>query len=508
MSTGRQVVVDDDVDHVINVMGRPEQFASSSEEQPAAAAAPTSQTRRAYRKLYRDPDDRVISGVCSGLAHYMGIDPVWVRLTFAVAFFIFGSGFLLYLVLIVIMPKADTTAEKLEMKGEQVNISNIRKTVEGESDRPRSGVASFFDALGQLIAGAFILLGKIIAVIFLLIAMAILASFIFALLAVLGVGGIAIPIFITNLFVEPWQQTVGMIGGFLVAGIPLIMLIYLAVKMLFKVKLESRVLNLTMLALWITGLILSIWMIASVGRDFGQRETLRAELPIQQPSTDTLYLDIDQSDADNEYRFSFDGNYDHYRNNNDWTVTTDQDSFSFDQVQLNVIRSSSKEFELVQIISAHGPTRRAALDNARNVDYSLRQTDSLLLFNEYYMIPKGTKFRNQKVQLLLKVPEGKSVYLSESMMDIIYDIENVTNTYDGDMIGKTWTMTNRGLECVGCALPHERWGGSDDVRIRINDHGVRVDGYDADRDTTIHIDGENVDININGDGVSIDAKKR
>jgi phage shock protein PspC (stress-responsive transcriptional regulator) len=505
MTPGKQVVVDSDVDQVIDTMGRPEQFAAVNEEPAPAFAAPSAETRRAYRKLYRDPDDRVISGVSSGLAHYMGIDPIWIRLAFAIAFFMFGSGLLLYIILAVIMPKAETTAEKLEMKGEQVNISNIRRTVEGESDRqPRSGAARFFDALGQLIAGAFRLLGKLIAVFFIIIGIIILASFIIALLALLGVGGISIPIFITDLFVEPWQQTMGMVGGFLVVGIPLIMLIFLAFKMLFKVKLESRILSYTALALWIMGIIFCLGVVITLAEEFSKKESHRVEIPIVQPMSDTLYLQLDQSATEDEYRFSFDGN----RNHDDWTVTSGEDSIRFDQVRLNVIRSSSNEFELVQIVSAHGPSRRVALDNARNVDYTVNQQDSLLRFSEYYVIPKGTKFRNQKVQLLLKVPEGKSVYLSEELEDIIYDIENVTNTYDGDMIGKTWTMTSRGLECVGCALPDERRRDNDDIRIRINDKGVKVEGIENGKDTTYSIDGDDVNINIGNDGVQIDAKKR
>ncbi len=107
------------------------------------------------------------------------------------------------------------------------------------------------------------------------------------------------------------------------------------------------------------------------------------------------------------------------------------------------------------------------------------------------------------------MPVGKSVYLSEDMDKIIYDIRNVTNTYDGDMVGKTWTMTSEGLECINCNIPGSRLKNrSKDVHIRINGNGVRVDGVDDSEDSSLNIDGKDVDIKINENGVQIDSKKK
>ena len=93
IGTSRQVVTEEDVDIVINTMGKPEQVAGEDDETNQQSSKRTgSQTsgERAYRRLYRDPDDKVIAGVCSGFSNYVGIDPLWIRLAFAVAFFVFG----------------------------------------------------------------------------------------------------------------------------------------------------------------------------------------------------------------------------------------------------------------------------------------------------------------------------------------------------------------------------------------------------------------------------------
>ena len=515
ISVGKQVIIESDVDQIIDLMGRPEQFAGMHEESSTSEAQYTTSDRKAYRRLYRDPDDRVIGGVCSGLGHYLGLDPVWLRVAFAVSFFVFGTGLLLYIILMIVMPKAITTAEKLEMKGEKVNISNIRKSVEEEISSIKSnysqpggpsGIARFFDALGQILTGIFRLIGKIIAVFFIIIGMMILVGFALVLLAILGVGGITVPFFITDLFMDPWQQSMALLGAFMVIGIPLMMLIFKAVKVLFKIKVESRFLNWSAFALWFVGVILSVTVISSIAKDFKIRETQRTEIPIMQPASDTLFLD---SFSNDEYRDEW-FYINNHRMNDPWGVVSEEDTIRIGDVNLDIIKSTTGKFELVQVASARGADRRQAVSNARSMIYQVEQSDSLIRFDETFQLPKGFKYRKQNLQLILKVPEGKSVYLGNGIDDVIYDIENVTNTYDGDMVGKTWTMTSRGLECIGCSLIDHgiNDGDTDDIRIRIGDNGVQVDGVDHKNDSDFVIDSKDVDININSEGVQIDAKAR
>lgn len=512
ISNGKQVIIESDVDQVIDIMGRPEQFAGMHEETESDYQVSNSE-RRSYRRLYRDPDDRVLGGVCSGLGHYLGIDPIWLRIAFAVAFFFFGSGLLLYIILVVVMPKALTTAEKLEMKGEKVNITNIRKSVEDEMSSFRgnysqqnapSGIARFFDALGQLITGFFRILGKIFAVFFIIAGMLVLVGFALVFLALIGVGGISVPFFITDLFMDPWQQTMALLGAFLVIGIPLIMIIFKAIKVLFKVKMESRIVNWSALALWIIGFLLSIVVISSVGSEFKVREAQRTEIPIIQPGTDTLILDVLVKD---KYRDEWFYINDHNNTHDSWRIASGEDTIRIGEVQLDIIKSSSGKFELVQVATARGLDRRQAVINARSMMYHIEQNDSLLKLDDAFLLPRGIKYRHQEIQLILKVPEGKSVFLSNGIENVIYDIENVTNTYDGEMVGKTWTMTTRGLECIGCKL--EDYGmrhRGEDIRIRINERGVDIHGIDADNDSSYKLDNKDIDININSEGVQIDTK--
>ena len=126
----RKIVSLKDVNEVIDTMGRPEQF----EEDSYADSGSYTNNKfdiRTGKRLYRDSDNTIVGGVCSGLSAYFGIeDPIWMRLVFAVAFFGFGFGLGAYLILWVVLPQAKTAGDKLAMRGEPANVSNIANFVQ------------------------------------------------------------------------------------------------------------------------------------------------------------------------------------------------------------------------------------------------------------------------------------------------------------------------------------------------------------------------------------------
>ncbi len=142
LGTARQVVTADDVNQAIGIMGRPEDFGATEEASANNASASSEQNNQSdhffRRRLYRDTDDKVIAGVCSGIGHRLGIDAVWMRLLFIISVFFAGSGIGVYIILAIVMPKAITPTQKLEMRGDPVNISSIRRETEspGSTKQP------------------------------------------------------------------------------------------------------------------------------------------------------------------------------------------------------------------------------------------------------------------------------------------------------------------------------------------------------------------------------------
>lgn len=135
-----------DVEEVIKILGTPEDISredpeSTDTEPETKEKQEKDQTRykrrhdyKVGKKLFRNPDDKVISGVCSGLSAYFGIpDPIWIRLFFVVLT-ISGMSILVYIVLLVLMPKAKTEADKKAMRGEPIDIDTIARSLDEEID--------------------------------------------------------------------------------------------------------------------------------------------------------------------------------------------------------------------------------------------------------------------------------------------------------------------------------------------------------------------------------------
>jgi phage shock protein PspC (stress-responsive transcriptional regulator) len=191
-STTKQVITSEDVNDLISKLGTPADFgmeenteAKSNQQQYQQQQFDNNKTKR----LYRDPDNKVIGGVCSGIAYYFGFDPLWLRIALFASLIFYGFGFIPYLIMLLVVPKAETTAEKLEMRGEPVNVDTISKMMQDEikgvgtrvgkvgaevnqNIRQHSGnfFSRFFDVLGDIIMGIFRILGKIITVFFIILA--------------------------------------------------------------------------------------------------------------------------------------------------------------------------------------------------------------------------------------------------------------------------------------------------------------------------------------------------
>lgn len=128
LNNKKQVIVMEDVEEVISIMGHPADFDEDSEEEHAS----TLYQSKGKKQLFRNIDDRMLGGVCSGLGAYFNIDATIVRIIFLLALFLAGGSILVYVVLWIVIPPARTVSEKLEMQGDPVTISNIEKAFKEE----------------------------------------------------------------------------------------------------------------------------------------------------------------------------------------------------------------------------------------------------------------------------------------------------------------------------------------------------------------------------------------
>jgi len=135
ITTYKQVINLDDVRQAISVMGTPEDISDND-----GKSAGEKFSSPGYHRMYRDTDNRIIGGVCSGMAAYWDIDPIITRIIFVALILAGGIGVLIYLILYIVLPEARTTAQKIEMKGDPVNIHNIKDAVKKEFDTVRKNM--------------------------------------------------------------------------------------------------------------------------------------------------------------------------------------------------------------------------------------------------------------------------------------------------------------------------------------------------------------------------------
>lgn len=540
-SAVKQVVLMSDVDYVMESMGKPEEFAGDASES-TSFENDTKDNAYIYnepvkKRLYRDGDSKVLGGVCSGVANYFDIEVVWLRIALLLMFFFAGTGFLLYIILWIAIPEAKTTAEKLAMKGERADINNISKAVKEEAEQlkkrmekygddfknmavknkdvPRNALEKTVDFIGDILLNIGRVLLRVIGILM------VVFGVIFFLGLFSSVFGLSFMTktsdgkeWIDLLLLDGKDFYLGLIGIAIFFGTPIMMMIYGGVKILFKIRYSNRWVNLSAGILWIIGFFLLLTLAIKTGSDFSKTSKVRENIVVNPYST--LYLkmhetpvnlqEINESDEDEEGE----KDYKSYRKNNDYLIGTNNgNKYLLGHAQLNIIKSQTDHVTLVVVKEAKGIDKKAATERAKNISYRVFQTDSVIEFDNLFKVNNADKFRVQDITVILKLPVGKIVYLDKSLENLMYDIENVSNTYDGDMVNRRWMMTENGLKCIDCDGLEENnsqeSNASEDEsntsgHLKFNDNGVNINAKDAQ----IKVDSNGVNINSRKSKVTID----
>lgn len=468
ISNTKQIVTLEDIEAVIATLGQPEDFVDEEEESYSHYQSnKQSASKKRFKRLYRDTDNYILGGVCEGLGHYVGLDPLWIRAAFLIAFFGFGTGLLLYIILWVIVPKANTTAEKLEMKGEPVNVNNIGKTIEDEmtgvkdkfndfknsgkaqeySKKTQNAVESIFHRLWQILLSIFKILGKLIGVLLILIGAGSLLAFVISLF---GVGAAATTLGALSfenfhlgdmnefVFTSSFELYLGVIGFILLCIIPLLAIIYGGIAILIPVKKSAKGIGFGLLGAWLVGIILCAYTAFQVADQFSNEGTVTQINDLPTVTSDTLMVSAT--------KLSRMGEKHAIRFNDDYLGKITSDSIYMGNVDFNVTKSSTNNFSLLIEKQARGDSYIEAEEFAEKIIYHFSgPTSNALEIDAFFRMSVDNLWRGQQVYVELMVPAGKTIYLDPSLIDLLYDVDNTTNTYDRKMVGHYWTMTETGL---------------------------------------------------------------
>lgn len=513
----KHVINNVDVDQVVTVMGQPEDYRIDDD-----AETPKNEpfyVPRKNKKLYRDKDRGLIAGVCTGLGHYTGIDAVWIKVIFILfACITLGWGLLAYLILWIATPKAITTSEKLEMTGEPVTISNIEKKVREEfenvSDKIKNAdydkmgnqIKSGAESAGTKISSAFSsvfgafakVLGAIIVVF---------SSFIFLAVAVASVVMLFSSSMPDNKVIEFIKTPIGLetpiwaqgILFFLAAGIPLFFLIILGLKLLVtNLKSIGNIAKYSLLAIWIIaiGILISLGISEANQLAYSGKALEKQNMTVA--ATDTLKV-----------RFAYNDFYSK-RINDRSDIKITQDSLGNEVIHsTNVtihLKKTDKAFPYVQIEKlAQGKSFAEANQRAQKIKYSYKIVGNELILDNYFLTETKNKFRGQRVEVYLYLPNGIVYYPNENVEDYLSGHNADFDYYYGPE-GYKYKVNNTELKCLNC--PDDENGS--DADIEINSDGINITNEnDTIKTVSVKVNGKEViqTTKGKGDGESLTINK-
>lgn len=450
---GKQVIVLADVQEVTAQMGRATDFDLPEDD----AASYTGSGRIVKEKLWRDMDDKMLGGVCAGLGHFFDIEPRWMRLFTLLLVMFFGTGVLIYVILWIVVPVARTRSEKMAMKGEAFNIQNYKKNFDEEIANLGQGfsragreVEPVIKKIGEFIVAVFRIFLKFIGIIIIIAGISALVALIVGLVMFYGDGNVG-P-FPRNM-IDPQYVSVISFSAFVVAVIPVIALILFAMRVLFNRSMIGRYGSFALLIIWLTGVGLAAYYGTKIGMQFQERAAFSLNVPLK---TDSLYL----LRLSPEKYLSKQDSIDYDINSSDFkdrTIINNRHNVNFlDRINLEIEKADTKRPYLVKEYSARGQDFETALKNARQIRYRVKQTDSVLLFDQAMYTGKHALVRDQEVNMTLHIPVNTRLLIDDDLNSFL-DIDNWGCHEEGAdrSTPSEWIMTNEGLKCTSDSLYKE-----------------------------------------------------
>jgi phage shock protein PspC (stress-responsive transcriptional regulator) len=457
----RSIVELKDVQSAIEVMGNPEDFGAEPIDNQPNSGFGTQSEYRTGKRLFREPEDKVFGGICSGIAAYFGIqDPLWVRILFVLLVFVFGMSAIFYFILWIAIPEALSSADRLAMRGEPINVSNIAKVVEEEfnnlsdayngagkngAEKKNSAYSGQYASpnrgrAGQAAADGFSFIGDVFRRIFDIIRM--IFKPIFGFIGVIGLivlGAFWIALVMGFAYGHPFVKALfgdssvmaycaGANVFFMVAAL-IAILVMAFLNIFFKVKVHPK---------WY-GILGAFWFVngasfaftgAHLGQEFSSEGSIKTELFNVNLPSDTLNIDVIKNRREN-----FKINLGNVRVNNE--------NLTYNGVDLRVKRSEGNEFRLEKVVESNGRSIEEAEQLAMAVNYTPKLEGSTFTCDESIDLT-GQKFRGQRVTLTLYVPQGKYIRYGRNAHNFIaFDYDDYYDCEDENDI-QVWQMQPSG----------------------------------------------------------------
>lgn len=397
------------------------------------------------KKLFRNPDDKVLGGVASGLAAYLGVkELLYIRLAFVFLTIAGGSGVVIYLILWIITPVASSITERIKMKGGEITLdsidSTLKETINPVPPAPESTLKKVamtpFRVLGQVIealGSALGSLGKFL--------LTLLRLFFGVVIFIFGMGLVGAPLVTFTLYLGiidpmyystvdgfPLEMVTELVptglaaAGLGVLAIPGIVILMLGLSVLSKKNLVGSKFGLVALALWLMCIATLGFQIPRVIAKFKEEDRVITNTPLT-PGQGVLFLKANDGEEEEFYQ----------------------------RVVLELKGTQDSVLTLNQEYFSRGQSKKQAQENIKKINYEYAVKDSVITFERGFDMKTLGAFRDQKLNLTLAIPYNKPFIMDDSLLDIL---ENTIykNGYDWEDVRPEaiWVFNEAGLTCLTC----------------------------------------------------------
>ncbi len=511
----KQVISSKEVEDMIAIMGQPEDY--KIDDEPYKKESKTHDTYYSSKRLYKDEDNKIFGGVCAGLGHYFNIDPIWVRILFIISPWItFGTALVIYFILWVVLPKAITTTQKLEMRGMPINITNIEKKVkEGiddltskisdiDTDRIMNNVKSGSQKVGSSLEDIFTTIFRIFG--------KILGGFIVFVSSVTLIGlliGTIFMFFSTTLdhVHMPWNEYLRAsnytdfpmwilyIFSFFAAAIPTFFFLILGLKLLVSnLKSIGSYAKYSLLALWIVSVAFLVYFGISQASQVGYEGKVVDKSELIIAPNDTLKINMKYNSFYSKSVF----------NRTDFRFTADENDKEViysNNVKIHLMKTDEvKPFIQIEK-TANGSSYIDAKNRAQKIVYNFEIQGNIINLDNYFLTDRNNKFRDQEVHIYLYIPKGTIIYPNETISDYLSNHNSDIDIYYGKE-NHHYKLIDGDFECLDCPIVDELsdWDNDDEANKEVN---LQINGKDIITSET-----EVKSINIDENGIKIETKTK
>lgn len=448
----REVVNEHDVEHIVGIMGRPEQYMDEEEVEPKktytssnSSYKNTSYGEKVKKKLYRDPNDKIIAGVLSGIAHYLGVDTWITRVLFIVLLFsdIFVSltsvTVISYIVLWIILPKAETATQKYEMFGQAGDFETIKKNASQAASEMKGVASDASSALGKI----FHVLGKIILVFLGIMLICTGIGLIIAAISLVIATFTEVPMqFFGYILDDQWQDVTSKILFVILFAIPAILLIMLGSRLISSRVKINKTFVWSSLGIWLIAVIGSGILAMSVAKNFFH-EIEYTDQKSYSIATDTISVSFNEFKNDGKYKYKW------FNNGNNGFAEIDGNLHLKIEKDIQIKKSEDQNIRVEVLYKSHGRNMDNARENAESIQYDYKvNANGEIELNSYIILPKGSKFRDQEVEIILYVPTSKTVQVKNAEDIILFNAENGYEYEYGE--NKFFKFTDGKFSCTNC----------------------------------------------------------